>query len=237
MKVMDQIAVKSPAGEGTVGAAPALPLFWVALGGASLGALLLIALSASIAGINNPWWYLSRSSAFVGYVLLWASMALGISITNKLARVWPGGPAAFDLHQYFSWLGLGFTVVHVVTLLGDEYIGNTGAQWLIPFASANYEPLWVGIGQVAFYLLVPVTLSFYARKRLGTRTWRTIHGISYAVFVLGLFHAVFSGTDSPTIWAGTLYWGTGVSVFALTVYRLIVTGMKGRKNAASGLIR
>src|SRR5690242_11361448 len=237
MKAIEQVMLKSSIGADAEGATTAIPLFWVLLGSASLGALMAIALSSSIAGIDNPWWYLSRSSAMVGYVLLWASMALGISITNKLARIWPGGPAAFDLHQYFSWLGIVFMIVHVVTLLGETYIGNTLAQSLIPFASANYEPLWVGIGQVAFYLLIPVMISFYARKSLSTRAWRTIHGISYAVFGLGLFHGVFSGTDSPTIWAGALYWFTGVSVLALTLYRLLMTGMKGRKKAATSPVR
>src|SRR4051812_247430 len=106
MRAIEQVSIKSPANGGAAAeSAPMIPLFWVLLGGVSLAALLLIALSAPIAGISNPLWYLSRPSAFVGYVLLWASMARGISTPNKLARLWPGGPAAFDLHQYFSWLG------------------------------------------------------------------------------------------------------------------------------------
>lgn len=39
-------------------------------------------------GGNSPkaYWYLSRATAFVSLSLLWLSMALGISITNKMAR-------------------------------------------------------------------------------------------------------------------------------------------------------
>jgi predicted ferric reductase len=232
MRAMEQVPARAAGSGGSATAAPTIPLSWIGLAGVTLGALLLIAFGSSLAGISNPWWYLSRSSAMVGYVLLWASMALGVSITNKLARFWPGGPTAFDLHQYLSWLGLGFMVVHVLTLLGDVYIGNTIAEWLIPFASSKYEQLWVGIGQVAFYVLIPVTLSFYARKRLGTRGWRTLHGLSYAVFGLGLAHGLFSGTDSATIWAQALYWFTGVSLLALTAYRLGVTRRNGRKQVA-----
>ena len=91
----------------------------------------------------------------------------------------------------------------------------------------------MGIGQVAFYLLLPVTLSFYARKRLGTRGWRTVHGLSYAVFGMGLLHGLFTGTDSSAIWASGLYWFTGVSLLALTVYRLALTGKNRRQRATA----
>ena len=39
-------------------------------------------------------------------------MALGLGITNKMARLWPGAPAAFALHEYVSLLGLAFAVFH-----------------------------------------------------------------------------------------------------------------------------
>ena len=38
------------------------------------------------AGVEpKAYWYLSRSSAIVAYILLWISMVLGLAITNKLA--------------------------------------------------------------------------------------------------------------------------------------------------------
>src|SRR6185369_7521150 len=68
---------------------------------------LLPALSASWLGsAPKAYWYLSRASALVAFALLWFAMALGLVITNKLARVWPGGPTAFELHQHASLLGL-----------------------------------------------------------------------------------------------------------------------------------
>src|SRR5689334_13109969 len=63
-------------------------------------------LSASLLGPEpKVYWYLSRSSAVVAYLLLWCSMATGLAISNRLARIWPGGPTAFDLHQHTSLLG------------------------------------------------------------------------------------------------------------------------------------
>ncbi|HEX5691611.1 MAG TPA: hypothetical protein VFX76_16470, partial [Roseiflexaceae bacterium] len=58
-------------------------------------------LSAWINSIVGPehkmFWYLTRASGFVALGLLWLSMALGMLITNKMARIWPGGPTLNDL--------------------------------------------------------------------------------------------------------------------------------------------
>src|SRR3972149_1862379 len=50
----------------------------------------------------KAYWYLSRATAFVSLSLLWLSIALGLGITNKMARLWPGAPAAFAIHEYVS---------------------------------------------------------------------------------------------------------------------------------------
>ncbi len=187
-------------------------------------------LSTSLLGeAPKAYWYLSRMSAMAAFGLLWFSMATGLIITNKIARVWPGGPTAFDLHQYSSLLGMAFGLFHALILMGDKYINYTLAQILIPFNSTGYKPIWVGLGQVGFYLLAIVALSFYVRKRLGHKTWRLIHYISFVVFVLALMHGLFSGTDSPSDWATTLYWGGGISLLFLTVYRILVTVFQPKK--------
>ncbi len=186
----------------------------------------LAAFGAALLGGQSAW-YLSRASAFVAYVLLWWSMILGLSITNRLARAWPGGPAAADLHEHASLLGLGFGLLHALVLLGDHYIGYTLSQILIPFASAGYLPLWVGLGQIGLYLMALVTFSFYVRHWLGARIWRTIHYLSFAVFGLALMHGLFSGTDSSLPWAIWMYASTGVSVLAMTIYRLFAQRRRG----------
>jgi predicted ferric reductase len=180
----------------------------------------LAALSTALLG-EHAAWYLSRASAFVAYVLLWWSMVLGLSITNRLARLWPGGPAAADLHEHASLLGMAFGLLHALVLLGDAYIGYTLPQILIPFASVSYEPVWVGVGQISLYLMALVTFSFYVRRWIGARAWRTIHYLSFVVFVLALVHGVFSGTDSSLPWAFWMYVGTGASVLGMTIYRIV----------------
>jgi predicted ferric reductase len=164
---------------------------------------------------------LSRAGGLVAYSLLWLSMALGISITSKLSRIWPGGPAAVDVHRYVSLLGLGFTLVHVLALLGDTLLDFSLTKALSPFSGSSYRPFLVGLmGKTGLYLMLLVGLSFYVRARLGHRLWRLIHYLSFVAFVLSLAHSVLAGTDSATIWAYALYITSVSSLLVLTCYRL-----------------
>jgi predicted ferric reductase len=166
-------------------------------------------------------WYVSRATAFVAYLLMWGSMIFGLLMTSKTARLWPGGPAALDLHRHTSLLGLGFAAVHALVLLGDRYMNLAPAQVLIPFAMESYRPIEVALGQTAIYAGGMIAGSFYIRSRIGTKAWRAIHFASFAIFILVLAHGLLSGTDSTTPWAQAIYWFTGGSVLFLTIYRVL----------------
>ena len=169
----------------------------------------------------KAYWYLSRAAAITSYGLLWISMVMGVSITNKMAVIWPGGPAARDIHQFTSLLGLGFAFFHGLILMGDAYISFNLVQVLLPFSNASYRPFWVGMGQIGFYLWGMVVLSFYARRLIGQRVWRGLHFLSFAAFATALLHGIFSGTDSGTVWMSGLYWASGSILSALTFYRVV----------------
>jgi predicted ferric reductase len=192
--------------------------------------------ASSITGESpKVYWYLSRGSALVSFALLWASMAMGLIITNKLARLWPGGPVAFELHQYTSLLGLAFALFHATILIGDQYIKIELWRVFTPFTSQNYLPFWVGLGQISIYIWGLLVGSFYVRKRIGTKTWRWIHFSSFLTFALVMVHGVVSGTDSKTLWATLMYWLAGGSLLFLLYYRILVTVGVGRarKKAAT----
>ena len=205
--------------------------------GTAAGIFLLPRLASPMAlSIGGPdgsaFWFLSRSSAFAGYLLLWGSMMLGLAITNRMARLWPGGPVAFELHQHMSLLALGAILFHALILLGDPYIDYSLGEVLTPFRALGYREAWVGLGQLGVYMLAIVVGSFYVRKRLGNAAWRAIHFLSFTTFILALFHGLQSGTDSATPWAQIIYWATGASVLLMTVYRALVVEPERRRAAA-----
>ena len=169
------------------------------------------------------YWYLSRATAFVSLTILWISMALGLGLSNKMARLWPGAPAAFSIHEYVSLLGLAFALFHALVLLGDHYINFTVAQIFMPFSTTDYRPIWVGIGQIGFYVWLIVALSFYVRSSIGQKTWRVIHYLSFGMYMMGLIHGLFSGTDTASNWASWYYWISSGSLLFLFLYRIVNT--------------
>ncbi len=168
------------------------------------------------------YWYLSRASGFISLTILWVSMAMGLGLTNKLARRWPGAPAAFAIHEYVSLLGLLFAVYHGLVLMGDHYVDFSLPRLLIPF-SIKYEPFWTGLGQAAFYTWIIVLLSFYVRQFIGQKTWRMIHYANFAIYMMGVLHGLFSGTDGTTSWAHWYYGISAGTLIALLVYRVYIT--------------
>ena len=225
--------------EGPAVSLPMLILFLLAILVGSLVAavllpLLLPDLTSTVLG-DQPtvFWMLSRGTAMVAFGLLWMSLAMGLLITNRLARAWPGGPAAFDLHQYLSILGLGFALAHGTVLLGDRFMNYSLVQILVPFATQAYRPLWVGLGQIAFYIWGILVLSFYVRRQIGNSTWRLVHYASFVSFLMALVHGLASGTNSGELWAKDMYWAAGGLLLFLLIYRLLVTATRRVKPATA----
>ena len=181
-------------------------------------------LSASLLGATpKGYWYLARAAGVIAYVLLWFSVALGVTITNKMSRVWPGGPTAVDLHQFASLLALTIAIFHALILLGDRYMNYTLAQILIPFALPGNLSLWFALGQIGTYLMVPVAFSFYARRFIGFKVWRLIHYTSFVIYFLVTVHGLWSGTDTLTPAMLGLYVVTILATYFLTMYRVLVS--------------
>ena len=165
-------------------------------------------------------WYVTRAAGMIAYLLLWLSTVWGLAIPSKLFGDVLSGDFTFDFHQFISLLSLGFLGLHIVVLTADRYLPFSLAQILVPFLSP-YRPLWVGIGILAFYLLLLVTITFYLRKQIGMKAFRYIHYTSLVAYLGAVVHALMSGTDSSLPVVILLYVGTSAVVVFLTVYWLV----------------
>jgi len=187
-------------------------------------------LTQSVSGADpKAFWYLSRGSAFSAYFLLWLSMILGTGITNKLSVLWPGLPPTIELHQFTSIIGLAFGLFHGLILMGDHYISFSLAQVLLPFTTTGYKPVAVGLGQIGFYTMLIITLSFYIRKKIGPKTWRAIHFVSFITYILVLIHGLLAGTDTSALSAQFFYMITGGLLFFMILYRILLSRANARE--------
>jgi hypothetical protein len=169
--------------------------------------------------MNHDFWYLSRAAGFTAYLLLFASVALGIATSTRLGRRFMAQNATFDIHRFLSILALGFTVFHVYILLGDGYFNYNFIQLTAPFMSP-YRTWSVAVGTFSLYALVLIVASFYVRKWIGYRSWRALHFVTFALYAGATLHGIVAGTDTSQPWARGIYLLTGGIVLGLLAYRL-----------------
>src|SRR3984885_3550421 len=144
-------------------------------------------------------WYATRATGVVALVLLTATVVLGVAGTARFAA--PGLPRVLTagLHRNLSLLLLGFVSVHVLTTVADSYTSIGLSSVIIPFNS-DYRRLWLGLGTIAFDLLIAVTLTSLLRDRLSYRTWRAVDWLAYACWPVALWHGLGTGADSRVPW-------------------------------------
>jgi sulfoxide reductase heme-binding subunit YedZ len=167
------------------------------------------------------WWYITRAAGLMGYFLIWLSTAWGLVVSTKILDRFVERAFTYDFHEYLSWLGLAFIGVHVVVLMADKYLPYSIWQVLIPFLSP-YRPLWVGIGVIAFYLSLLVTITFYLKSKIGASAFRKIHYLSFIAYFGATLHGLYAGTDSVLPAANLLYKGTLLITLFLSVYWVIM---------------
>jgi predicted ferric reductase len=180
-------------------------------------------------------WFITRSAGIIAYLLLWLSMVWGLAIPSKILGNRLSGDFTFDFHQFLSLLSLGFLGLHIFILTADRFLPFTVAQILVPFL-APYRSVWVGIGTVAMYLLVLVTVTFYIRRRIGMKAFRYIHFTSLVAYLGAVAHAFMAGTDSSLPVIQLMYAGTFLVVVFLTVYWLAALAWN-RRTADARLTR
>jgi len=133
-------------------------------------------------------------------VLLTLSLALGILGAGRQAGGHVPVFVPHALHRNLSVLALVLTAAHALTAVIDTYVDIRWWQVFSP-VGGSYRPLWLGLGALAFDLMLLVALTSAARHRLGPVAWRRIHLLGYAVWPIAFAHGAGIGTDAETPWA------------------------------------
>ncbi len=161
----------------------------------------------------------------VAYLLLWLSTAWGLAVSSKITDTLLHRAYTYDFHQFISLLAIGFMILHFSVLYLDRYLPFSVVQVLVPFTS-TYRPVWVGIGIISFYIMLLVTVTFYMRRRIGVKAFRSIHVLSLVGYLGATLHGLFAGTNSPLVSMQLLYKGSFLVIIFLTAYWLMLAAQK-----------
>jgi methionine sulfoxide reductase heme-binding subunit len=164
-------------------------------------------------------WVLTRGSGVVSLLLLTASVALGVLNLARWRSVrWPRF-VIDGLHRNVALLAVLFVGVHVGMTVIDRYTAINLVNAVLPF-SGSYKPLWLGLGAIAFDLVLALIATSLLRRVAGYRLWRATHWLAYACWPIALLHGIGMGTDASQPWMLAITLGCVAVVIVAGVSRL-----------------
>jgi hypothetical protein len=181
---------------------------------------------------EQVWWFLSRASGIVAWVLLGASCLWGVLMVTRMLRPADRPAWMLDLHRWLGALAVVTTGVHLGALVADNYVHFGWAEILIPQAS-TWKTFPVTLGVVAFYFLVLVEASSLMITRLPRAVWHGIHLTAYVSFVLATAHGVYAGTDRKNLFFVVL----GSGALFIVAFATLARYLQGRAKLAQAASR
>ena len=155
--------------------------------------------AAAASSSHQAMWFASRGTGVVALLLVTASMLLGVLTTVRFETDgWPRFVIQM-LHRNVSLLILVFVAVHVATTVVDGFVPIGFLDAVVPFRSP-YRTIWLGLGTVAFDLLLALCITSVLRARIGYMTWRAVHWCAYLCWPIALLHGFKIGSDRHERW-------------------------------------
>lgn len=144
-------------------------------------------------------WYTTRGAGAVSLVLLSVVVVLGLLARVRFeTRGWPRFLSA-AVHRDLALMTLVFLLLHIVTAVVDPFTHLGLVAALVPFGS-YYRTLWLGLGTIAFELLIAIVATSLLRQHIGARVWRGIHWLAYLSWPVAVIHGIGTGTDGTAAW-------------------------------------
>lgn len=178
---------------------------------------------------DPTFWLLARASGLAAYAVLTLSVLAGLVLKSRpFGRFRPAAVA--EVHKTLALTGLGALVLHGLALVLDTTVKVSLAALVVP-GLVSYRPAAVAAGVAGGWLFAVLTASFWLRRRIGTRVWRRLHWLTYALFGLATIHGITAGTDATQPWARGLYLGAIGAVTAATAWRALAHPVRKEKTA------
>lgn len=194
------------------------------LGLVALAVLGAIAARTGVATVDVPRvaghgaWFLARATGFIAFLALALDVIVGLLVSTRVGDRWLGRGLAVELHGWLSPLALVLVLGHAGVLLADGYVRFDVLDVLVPFVADDGA---IALGIIAGYVAVAVHASFALRRRLGARTWRRLHYLSFVAFLAAALHALAAGSDGGRAWAAVIYATPLAVVAGLLVIRVL----------------
>ncbi len=173
-------------------------------------------------------WITSRAAGVSALVTASLAVCLGLLMGTRLVTRISKAEIRV-VHETLSLATLAAVAVHGLSLVGDKYLHPSLVDVSVPFVS-SYETGWTTAGIVSGWAVAALSISYYARGRIGIERWRRLHRFTLAAWALGLVHSLGEGTDAGAAWFVAMIGIVTVPPLLLLVWRRIP--VRGRASRA-----
>jgi len=165
-------------------------------------------------------WFIARITGLTAFAVLSLSVLSGEALRTSVLDFLAKNRAIRKLHDFTTPLWLPLAFAHIIALLLDKTARIEPINVVVPFLT-DYGEVAIGLGTIAFDIIMIVTITSWLRSRMNNTLWMWIHRTSYIAFVALFFHAALSGTDFDAPLVSALAWSTAAGLAILGVSRII----------------
>jgi methionine sulfoxide reductase heme-binding subunit len=162
--------------------------------------------------MDTSWLDISSTIGLIATAVLTFNLLVGMLLSSAYRRspLWKKLPPILkkvsidDLHNWTAYVALVLALFHPLLLLPDAALRYRLTDVIFP-VHAPHQPFWTMLGSLALYAVIVVILTTQkkVKRRLGFRTWKNIHLISYGTALLFVVHGVVMDPelkDRPVDW-------------------------------------
>jgi predicted ferric reductase len=165
-------------------------------------------------------WFIARITGLTAFAVLSLSVLSGEALRTSVLDFLAKNRAVRKLHDFTTPLWLPLVFAHVIALLFDKTARIQPINVVVPFTT-DYGQLPIGLGTVAFDIVMIVAITSWLRSRMNNTLWTWIHRTSYIGFVALFFHAALSGTDFDAPLVSAIAWSTAAGLAILGISRIV----------------
>ncbi len=166
------------------------------------------------------YWFIARITGLTAFAVLSLSVLSGEALRTSVLDFLAKNRAVRKLHDFTTPLWLPLVFAHVIALVLDKTARIQPINVVVPFLT-DYGAIPIGLGTLAFDIIMIVTITSWLRSRMNNTVWMWIHRTSYIAFVAIFFHAALSGTDFDAPLVSALAWSTAAGLAILGISRVV----------------
>jgi hypothetical protein len=172
---------------------------------AALGAAALTLTGPGAAVASRVFHFLEFYCGVFSLVALSITVMVGLAATDRVVLMVRHRVLMQGIHRALAIAAMVFLGIHVATKIVEGHASFVDV--VVPFL-ASHRPLYVGLGTLASYLMIGVTITGVVRGRFaGSKRvwlWRALHAAAYLAWPVALLHGLNAGRPAKT-WVTVSY--------------------------------